>query len=65
LQAGDFFEVYIISAGPPFLVASIRRSVVLNNPRHAAAFRKLMMDIVTEVVERDYGVTPTFSEEVR
>ena len=44
------------------LLGSIHMSHVVNDPERKAAFLRLMQDMVSDIIESEFGVRPTWTE---
>ena len=64
---GNYWKAYwAMSAGTAkkkkILLGAIHMSHVVNDPARKSAFLRLMQDIVSDIIEREFGVRPTWTE---
>lgn len=57
-ENGEFYEVFLTGSGPDYLIATVRKDMMLKYRQHAGVFGKLMQDVATEIIKDRHGVTP-------
>ena len=46
----------------PVFLGSIRMGAVINHPKRKEAFMQMMRDIVSDIIEKDTGIRPTWGD---